>query len=159
MANSKPVGVAYSDPDLSTGWGVNGTAVTPTGTELNKAAGVPASVSVVVTTPGASGTAECAFTFKDAAGNAIAYPFVADAYLASAADGLTINAAITSILAATTPVGIVTPLVTGLVSKFVTTAAGLVSTKITGVAATTYYLVFQTTGGRLVVSPALLTKA
>lgn len=42
MANSKPVGVAYSDPDLSTGWAINGTPVTATASELNTQAGVTA---------------------------------------------------------------------------------------------------------------------
>ena len=157
MANSKSVGVAYSDPDLSTGWGVNGTAVTSSGAELNRLAGMPNSVTVTVTTPGASGTAECAFQFKDAQGTNVAFPAGAVGYL-SGSDGLSVTAAITSIVAATTPVGAVAAMVTGQQSLFITSATGAVSSKITGSAATTYYITFIV-GGRLITSPALLTKA
>lgn len=42
MAETKPVGIAYSDPALTTGWTINGTVVTATATELNTNAGVTA---------------------------------------------------------------------------------------------------------------------
>ena len=45
MANSKPVGVAYSDPDLTTGWGIDGTAVTSSAAELNKMDGITATTA------------------------------------------------------------------------------------------------------------------
>lgn len=134
------------------------TATTATTTEISKLAGIPASVTVVVTTPGASGTCDCAFTFKDAAGATCAFATAFDFYL-SGVDGLTITAAITSILAADTPVGAVGVVTTGQQGKLVTTAAGLGSVKLTGTAATTYYITFIGPGGRLIVSPALLTKA
>ena len=126
--------------------------------ELNKLAGIPASVTVVVTTPGASGTCDAAFTFKDAAGATIAIPAALTFYL-SASTGLTLTAAITSILAADTPVGGVGVLTTGQSGILVTTAAGLASVKLTGAAATSYFITFIGPGGRLIVSPALLTKA
>lgn len=158
MGNNKPVGVSFSDMDLTTGWSINGVAVTSSGAEVNKSTGVPASVSVVVTTPGASGTCDCAFTFKDAAGNAIAFPASLGFYL-SGVDGLTLTAAITGILVADTPVGAVGVVTTGQQGFLTTTATGLASVKLSGSNATTYYLTFRAPSGRLIVSPALLTKA
>lgn len=171
MANSKSVGIAYSDPDLSTGWAINGTAVaadanelnildgvTATATELNKVDGLPYSCTVVVTTPGASGTCDAAFTFKDAAGATIAVAVAMPFYLSSST-GLAVTAAITGITAADTPVGGVAVLTTGQSGILVTTAAGLGSLKLNGSAATNYYVTFIGLGGRLIVSPVLLTKA
>ena len=132
--------------------------VTCTAAEFNKLTGIPSSVTVVVTTPGASGTCDAAFTFKDAAGDTIAIPVALSMYL-SGVDGLTITAAITSIAAADTPVGAVGAVTTGQQGLLITTAGGLASVKLTGTAATTYYLTFLGLGGRLIVSPALLTKA
>lgn len=170
MPNSKPIGIAFSDPNL-TELSLNGTVVssdagelnildgaTLTVTELNKLKGIPASVTVVVTTPGASGTCDAAFTFKDAAGTTCAFATTMTFYL-SGVDGLTITSAITSITAADTPVGAVGAGVTGQQGRIVTTAAGVASVKLTGSAATTYYLTFMGPGGRLIISPALLTKA
>ena len=165
--NSKSTGIAYDDPSFSTvylpvsglkiGTAGSEVAVSATAAELNKTAGVPSSVTVTVTTPGASGTADCAFQFKDAQGTNVAFPAGAVGYL-SGSDGLSITAAITSILPATTPVGAVAAMVTGQQSLFITSATGAVSSKITGSAATTYYITFIV-GGRLITSPALLTKA
>lgn len=149
--------IAVADGGLKLGAGA-GTAVTATAAELNKMDGIPASVTVVVTTPGASGTCDAAFTFKDAAGATIAIPVALPFYL-SGVDGLSITGAITSILAADTPVGAVGVLTTGQSGLLVTTAAGLGSVKLTGANATTYYITFIGLGGRLIVSPALLTKA
>ena len=42
MSNNKPVGVAFSDPDLSTGWSINGTAVTATAAQVNNVAATTA---------------------------------------------------------------------------------------------------------------------
>ena len=47
MANSKPVGIAYSDPDLSTGWAINGTAVTATAAQVNNVAAVTSTAAVM----------------------------------------------------------------------------------------------------------------
>lgn len=134
------------------------TATTATTSEISKVAGVPASVTVVVTTPGASGTADAAFTFLDAAGATCAIATAMPFYL-SGSTGLAVTAAITSILAADTPVGGVAPLTTGQSGILVTTAAGLGSLKLDGTAATTYYITFIGLGGRLITSPAILTKA
>lgn len=41
MANSKPVGIAYRDPDLTSGWAIDGVAVLPTATELNALVNTP----------------------------------------------------------------------------------------------------------------------
>lgn len=200
MANTKPTGVAYGDPNFdsiavggvpvfaatpvpgtatasqtpvldankamdvvrtaSLRLGASGSevAVTATAAELNKIAGVPASVTVVVTTPGASGTCDVAMTFKDAAGVACAIPTWMPFYLSSI-DGLALTAAITGITTADTPVGVVGVTATGQQGFVVTTAAGLASVKLNGGAATTYYLAFRGPGGRIFVSPALLTKA
>jgi hypothetical protein len=135
-----------------------GTAVTSTAAELNKNTGVAASVTVTVTTPGASGTCDAAFQFKDAAGANIAFASSFASYL-SGVDGLSITAAITSIATADTPVGAVANAVTGQQNRFVTNATGAVSAKLTGAAATTYYITFIGPGGRLITSPAILTKA
>lgn len=137
---------------------IGGAEVTASADELNKMDGVPYSVTVAVTTPGASGTCDAAFTFKDAAGVAIAFAVALPFYL-SGSTGLAVTAAITGIAAADTPVGGVVPLTTGQSGMLVTTAAGLASLKLDGVAATTYYITFVGPGGRLIVSPALLTKA
>lgn len=157
MSNSKPSGIAFADPNFDE-ISIGGVAVTASAAELNKLDGVPYSVSVAVTTPGASGTCDAAFTFKDAAGATIAIAAAMPFYL-SGVDGLSVTTAITSILAANTPVGGVAPLTTGQSGILVTTAAGLGSVKLTGANATTYYLTFIGPGGRLIVSPALLTKA
>lgn len=170
MSNNLPVGVSFSDPNLTTGWGINGTAVTSSATELNimtgvtattaelnKIDGVPYSVTLV-NTPGASGVTEAALTFKDAAGVTIAIPVYLPFFLSSST-GLAITAAITSILPAATPVGAVGATVTGQQGFVVTTAAGLASVKLTGTAATAYYLTFLTTGGRLITTAAITTAA
>lgn len=132
--------------------------VTATAAELNKVDGIPASVTVAVTTPGASGTCDAAFTFKDAAGVACAFATAFVFYL-SGSTGLALTAAITSIDDADTDVGDVGVLTAEQSGIIITTAAGLASAKLTGTAATTYYLTFIGPGGRLIVSPALLTKA
>lgn len=41
MSNSKPVGVAYRDPDLTSGWAIDGTEVLPTADQLNELVNVP----------------------------------------------------------------------------------------------------------------------
>lgn len=46
MANSKPVGVAYSDPNLVSGWAIDGTAVTATAASLNNAGAVTTTAAV-----------------------------------------------------------------------------------------------------------------
>lgn len=206
VGNSKPIGIAYADPNFDTVYiggvqlvapsdvslltavagtataskavildankavdvvrtaslrlGTSGSevAVSASAAELNKVTGVPASVTVAVTTPGASGTCDVAMTFKDAAGNACAIPTWMPFYLSSV-DGLALTAAITGITVADTPVGAVGVTATGQQGFVVTTAAGLASVKLNGTAATNYYLTFRGPGGRIFTTPALLTKA
>jgi len=49
MANSKPVGVFFEDPDLKTGWAIEGTAVTATAAQLNSAGSTSGATAGTVT--------------------------------------------------------------------------------------------------------------
>jgi hypothetical protein len=52
MANSKPVGVAYKDPDLTTGWAIDGTPVTSTAAEINAGSGAGVTAGTVTASKG-----------------------------------------------------------------------------------------------------------
>lgn len=166
MPNSKPIGIAYSDPDL-TQLNLNGTAVTSdagelnlldgvtaTTTELNTLAGLIASVSMT-STP-ASGTCAVQFTFKNAAGVAISSARRIHYYISDSA-GVP-STAVTSF--ATLTNGTVDTAATGVAGKWGwanTTAAGLLGVTLTA-SAGTYYMSFMLPNGRIITSGAIVVN-
>lgn len=109
--------------------------------------------SVSMTSTPATGTCACQFTFKNAAGAAIASPFASQLYFSNV--GGTAIAAVTS--AAVLTNGILSELKIGNVDLFVTTAAGLLGITVTA-ATGTYYISFILPNGTIVTSPAIVVN-
>lgn len=112
---------------------------------------LPASVSMT-STP-ASGTCACQFTFKNAAGVAIASPFASQLYFSNST-GLAI-AAVTS--AAVLTNGALVELKVGNVDLFVTTAAGLLGVTVTA-STGSYFISFVLPNGAIVTTPAIVVN-
>lgn len=165
--NQSPVGVAYSDPNLTTGWGINGTAVTTTGPELNNIHGLTSSTaelntltdevaSVATSTTPASGTCAVQFTFKNAAGNAIGSARRVHFYVSNSS-GVPASA-VTSF--ATLTNGTVDTGATGVAGKWGwanTTAAGLLGMTVTA-SSGTYYISFMLPNGQIITSGAIVVN-
>lgn len=149
MANSKPVGVAYKDPDLTSGWAIDGTAVTADGADLNTVD--DAIVSMTTTATPASGSNGVQFVFLNGAGVAIASKRSLIGYI-SDIDGAPVTA-VTSFAALTN--GSVDLLVTGKQYRCLTTAAGLLGLTVTGSAATRY-VSFVLPNGKILTSSAIV---
>ena len=162
MANNKPVGVAFSDPDLTTGFSINGTAVTSSAAEVNILTGVTADkfdlntvadaiVSMSTTATPASGSNGVQFVFKDGTGTAIASQRSMISYI-SDVNGAPVTA-VTSFAALTN--GSVDLLIVGKQYRVLTTAAGLLGLTVTG-SAGTVYVSFQLPNGKILTSSALV---
>lgn len=164
MPNTKPVGVAYSDPDLTELY-LNGTQVTADAGELNKLDGVTATTAEInalageiasvsqVSTP-ASGSNGTQFTFKNAAGVAVSGVRTMLAYISTDAG---VQAAAVDGLAVLTNGGL-TELVTGKTCVVTTTSAGLLGVTLTESSASSYYLSFVLPNGRVITSTALVVN-
>jgi len=163
MANSKSVGIAYSDPDL-TQLNLNGTAVTADAAELNIMDGVTADkfdlntvadaiVSMSTTATPATGSNTVQFVFKDGTGAAIASKRSMIAYI-SDIDGAPVTA-VTTFAAATN--GSVDLLIVGKQYRCLTTAAGLLGLLVTATAAT-YYVSFVLPNGKILTSSAIVSN-
>ena len=128
---------------------LEGTAVTATAAELNAIDGAIASVTTVATP--ATGSVGVQFTFKDAAGVAVAAPRTFLCYLSDSA-GATHPTAVSSLAVLTN--GALTSLVTGKVALVTTSTAGLLGITLTGSAAA-YRLAFTLPNGKVIVSDSL----
>lgn len=154
MANNIPVGVAYADPDLATGWSINGTAVTTAAATLNVLTDNVTSVATA-TTP-ASGTCAVQLTFKNRAAAAISSVRRMQMYI-SDVNGVP-STAVTSF--ATLTNGTVDTAATGVTGKYTwvnTTSAGLLGITVTA-SAGTYYLSFVLAEGRVITTSAIVVN-
>ena len=129
-------------------------ATTVTAAEINSAADVPITLTTVSTTP-ASGSCACQFALKNGAGTALAHAIAGFAY-SSAVDGLS-EVAITSF--ATLTNGVILPVATTKLFKFVTTATGTLGCTLTASAGTYYITFINPNNGRLLTSSALVVNA
>ena len=125
------------------------TGLTATAAELNKNAGMPASMTTTATP--ATGTCGVQFVFKNAAGSAISRATSGLCYVSSST-GLAFGSAITS-LAVLTNGGLAT-LVTGSVAMFTTDATGKLGVTLTA-SPGSYYLTFVLPNGSIITSSVL----
>lgn len=128
---------------------------TVTTEELNQLDGGWASFTTA-TVP-ASGSCAVQLVFKDAAGVTMAVPVTGTLYLSKVATGLTVDAAGTSL--ATLTNGVITNLVAASISQFVTTAAGLLGMTITNGSADSFWIVFKSPSGKLIISDECVENA
>ena len=148
MPNTKPTGIAFSDPDL-TQLNLNSVAVTADSYDLNTVA--DAIVSMTTTATPATGSNGVQFVFLDGTGTAIASKRSLIGYI-SDIDGAPVTA-VTSFAALTN--GSVDLLIVGKQYRCLTTAAGLLGLTVTGSAATRY-VSFVLPNGKILTSSAIV---
>lgn len=134
---------------------LDGTELTVSGAELNQLNGGWASVTTA-TTP-ASGSCAVQFVFKDAAGVTMAVPVTGTLYLSKVATGLTNDLAGTTLAVLTN--GALVNVGGAGTSVFTTTAAGLLGLTITNGSADSFWVVFRTPNGQLIISDECVEQA
>ena len=129
--------------------------ITVTAAELNALADVPVSLTVVSTTPG-SGTCAAQFAFKNGAGAALSHAVAGIGYISSV-DGLA-DATVTTF--ATLTNGVILPITTTGMFKFVTSATGTLGITINSAGAAEHYITFiNPNNGRLLTTTTIHTNA
>lgn len=135
---------------------IDGTLLTATAAELNHVVdGGWASVTTA-TTP-ASGSCAVQFVFKDAAGTTMAVPVTGTLYLSKVATGLTNDLAGTTLAVLTN--GALVNVGGAGTSVFTTTAAGLLGVTITNGSADSFWVVFRSPNGQLIISDECVENA
>lgn len=146
--NSKPVGVAYSDPNL-TSLGLNGVLITSTGTELNLIHDQINSVSTAATASTGYSTAH--FTFKNAAGSTVTGIRGLTCYASDSAGGISAPTATMSVAT----YGTLVQLVQGKVALGQVSSAGKLGITFTSSATGSFYISFVLPNGKIVTSSVL----
>ena len=135
---------------------IGGTLVTASADEINNAATGGWASFTTATTP-ASGSCAVQFVFKDAAGVTMAVPVTGTLYLSKVATGLTNDLAGTSLAVLTN--GALVNIGGAGPSVFTSTAAGLLGVTITNGSADSFWVVFKSPNGQLIISDECVEQA